>query len=217
MLNNFVMDKQNRESMTLSVSWWHHQTKAFSTFLAFCAGNSPVTGEFPTQRPVTWSFNVFIDLHLNQQLSKQGRHWWFETPSCSLWRHCNGTPMIHTIPLHQGVVYTCYIGPCYTRTFNHELKIKFNTLRQRQNGRYFPDDFFKCIFLNAKIWYPIKISLKFVPKVPINNMPALVQIMAWRQPGDKPLFEPVVVSLLTHICVTRPQWVNSLCCPHIYP
>ena len=53
------------------------------------------------------------------------------------------------------------------------------------------------------------ISLKFVPKGPINNNPALVQIMAWRRSGDKPLSEPMMVSLLTHICVTRPQWVNS--------
>ena len=51
----------------------------------------------------------------------------------------------------------------------------------------------------------IKFSLKFVPKGPINNIPALVQIMAWRRPGDKPLPEPTLVSLLTHICVTRPQ------------
>ena len=50
-------------------------------------------------------------------------------------------------------------------------------------------------------------SLKFVPKGPINNYPSLVQIMAWRRSGDKPLSEPMMVSLLTHICVTRPQWV----------
>ena len=56
----------------------------------------------------------------------------------------------------------------------------------------------------------IEFSLKFGPKGPINNIPALVQIMAWRRPGDKPLSEPVMVSLLTHICVTRPQWVNTL-------
>ena len=55
----------------------------------------------------------------------------------------------------------------------------------------------------------IKFSLKFVPKDPMNNIPALVQIMAWRRPGDKPLSGPVMVSLLTHICVTRPQWVKG--------
>ena len=67
---------------------------------------------------------------------------------------------------------------------------------------------FKCIFFNENVYISIKISLKFVPKGPINNIPALVQIMAWRRTGDKPLSEPMMVSLLKHICVTRPQWVN---------
>ena len=85
-----------------------------------------------------------------------------------------------------------------------------NTLRPRQNRRHFADDIFKWIFLNENIWIPIKISLKFVPQGPINNIPALVQIMAWRRPGDKPLSGPMVVRLPTHRCVTRPQWVNNL-------
>ena len=85
-----------------------------------------------------------------------------------------------------------------------------NTLRPRQNGRHFADDIFKCIIVNENLWIPITISLKFVPKGPINNIPALVQIMAWRRPGDKPLSEPMMVRLPTHICVTRPQWVNTL-------
>ena len=46
------------------------------------------------------------------------------------------------------------------------------------------------------------------PKVPIYNIPALVQIMAWRRPGDKPLSEPMMVTLLMHSCITQPQWVN---------
>ena len=83
------------------------------------------------------------------------------------------------------------------------------TLRPRQNGRHFPDDIFRCIFLNENVWISINISLKFVLNGPINNIPALVQVMAWRRPGGKPLSEPVMVSLLTHICVTRPQWVNA--------
>ena len=84
-----------------------------------------------------------------------------------------------------------------------------NTLRPRENGRQFTDDIFKCIFLYENVWIPIWISLKFVPKGPINNIPALVQIMAWGRPGDKPLSEPMMVRLPTHICVTRPQWVNN--------
>ena len=82
-----------------------------------------------------------------------------------------------------------------------------NTLRPRQNGRHFADDIFKCIFLNENVSFPIKISLKFVPKGQINKIPALVQIMAWRRPGDKPLSEPMMFSLPMHICLIRHQWV----------
>ena len=85
-----------------------------------------------------------------------------------------------------------------------------NTLRPRRNEQHFADDIFKRIYFNENVWISIKISLKFVSKGPINNIPALVQIMAWRRPGNKPLSEPVMVSLLTHISVTRPQWVNTL-------
>ena len=83
-----------------------------------------------------------------------------------------------------------------------------NTLRRRHNGRHFADNILKCIFLNEHVWIPIKISLKFVPEGPINYIPALVQIMAWRRPGDKPLSEPMMVKLPTHLFVTRPQCVN---------
>ena len=71
-------------------AWWRHQMETFSALLTLCAGNSPVTGEFPSQRPVTRSFDVFFDLHLNKRLSKQQRRRWLEMPSRSLWRHCNG-------------------------------------------------------------------------------------------------------------------------------
>ena len=105
------------------------------------------------------------------------------------------------------------------------LNWTFNTLKPRQNGRHFADDIFKCIFLNENVWISIEISLNFVPKGPINNIPALVQIMAWRRPGDKPLSEAMMVNLPTHICVTWPQWVNwyifsilwrytCICCIH---
>ena len=90
------------------------------------------------------------------------------------------------------------------------LRKDFNSLRPRQNKCHFADDTFKRIFLNENVRISIKISLKFVAKGPINDIPALVQIMAWRRSGGKPLSEPMMVSLLTHICVTRPQWVNCL-------
>ena len=73
---------------TKSFPWWRHQMETFSALLAIWAGNSQVTGEFPSQRPVKRSFDVFFDLSLNNRLNKQSWGRWFETPSCSLWRHC---------------------------------------------------------------------------------------------------------------------------------
>ena len=81
----------------ITILWWHHQMETFSALLAICAGNSPVTGEFPTQRPVTRSFEIFFDLRLHKRLSKQSWGWWFETPSCSLWRHRNDWDCLVTL------------------------------------------------------------------------------------------------------------------------
>ena len=80
-----------------SISWRRHQMETFSALLAICAGNSPVTGEFPAQRPVTRSFDIFFDLCLNKRLSKQSWGWWFETSSRSLWRQSN---VINLLPGH---------------------------------------------------------------------------------------------------------------------
>ena len=71
------------------ISWWHHLMETFSTLLALCAGNSLVTGQFPSQRPVMLSFDVFIDLRLNKRLYKQSWGWCFGMPLHPLWRHCN--------------------------------------------------------------------------------------------------------------------------------
>ena len=103
----------------------------------------------------------------------------------------NDSSTASQISVHKHYLYYCFI----------------KTLRPKQNGRHFRDDICKCIFLNESIWMSIEISLKFVPKGPINNIPALVQIMAWRRSGERPLYEPMPVCLLTHMCVTRPQWV----------
>ena len=65
--------------------WWRHQMETFSALLALCV----VTDEFPSQRPVMRSFAIFFHLPLNKRLRKQSWGWWFETPCCSLWRHCN--------------------------------------------------------------------------------------------------------------------------------
>ena len=112
--------------------------------------------------------------------------------------------MINTLrPRQNGLHFPDDIFNCIF--FNENVSI---SLRPRQNSPHFPDDIFKWIFFNENAWILIKISLKFVPKGQINNIHALVLIMAWRWPGDKPLSEPMMVSLLTFICVTRPQTVK---------
>ena len=94
------------------------QMETFSALLAICAGNSPVPGEFPAQRPATRRFDVFFDLRLNKRLSKQSWGWWFDTPSCRLWRHSNEM--------------------CRFQTTSRQLYIELNTvnpLQLRHNGR----------------------------------------------------------------------------------
>ena len=86
--------------------WWRHQMETFSALLAIRAGNSPAPGDFPTQRPVTPSFDVFFDLHLNKRLSKQSWGWWFETLSHPLWRHRN-VPISQFVILHTLCVFVC--------------------------------------------------------------------------------------------------------------
>ena len=88
-----------------TITWWRHRMETFSALLALWAGNSPVTGKFPSQRPVTRSFDGFFDLRLNKRLSKQSRRWWFETSSCPLWRHCNEWVMTLTACLLSGASY----------------------------------------------------------------------------------------------------------------
>ena len=96
-LEHYMASTANAFILNLTVSlshtpWWRHQMETISALLAICTGNSPVTGEFLAQRAVTRSFDVFFNLCLNKQLSKQlskSWGWWFETPSWSLWRHCN--------------------------------------------------------------------------------------------------------------------------------
>ena len=82
-------------------TWWSHQMDTFSALLAICAGNSPVPGDFPTQRLVTRSFDVYFDLRLNKRLCKQSWGWWLETLLCPLWRHSNeqSQPIPPTPPL----------------------------------------------------------------------------------------------------------------------
>ena len=131
--------------------------------VALCAGNSPETGEFPSQRSVTRSFYDFFDICLNTRLSKQSCGWWFETPLRSLWRHCNVNTRVYltesrpqwplSLPagnwkfprethFYVGDVYEILL--CVYLFWTHKKSL--NTLRPRRNRRNFANDLFKCIF-----------------------------------------------------------------------
>ena len=115
-----------------SRSWWRHQMETFSALLALSAGNSPVTGEYHSQRSVTRSFDVFFDLRLNKRSSKLSRRWWFETPWRSLWCHYNVLATIvlclspnvkitkynwHLNVTDQTTLYSIFINCCDKITF----------------------------------------------------------------------------------------------------
>ena len=145
------------------------------------------------QRYGYWLSNQETNLHMSRQLGCRDM--------CNLW------PDQIVFKWEQHVFYKLWIM-IWSILYKWYTDTAFNTLRPRQNGRHFADDILKCIFLNENVWIPIKISLKFVPKCPINNIPTLVQIMTLHRPGDKPLSEPMLISLLVHICVTRPQRIK---------
>ena len=88
----FTKETLQRATRDDVIKWKH-----FLRYWALCEGNPPVNGGFPSQRPVTRSFDVFFVLRLNKLLRKQSRRRWFETPLRSLWFHCNGNekPGIH--------------------------------------------------------------------------------------------------------------------------
>ena len=146
----FRFDKSSR---------WHHQMETFSALLAICAGNSPVPGEFPTQRPVTRGFDVFFDLRLNKRFSKQSWGWWFETPSGSLWRQYNVDVASDSWSWHH---YDSPILLMLMRSGSLRLQ-KINTLRPSQNRGHFADNIFTYIFFNKNVLISIKISLKLIP------------------------------------------------------
>ena len=103
---------QNLPMRQKPCTWWRHQMESFSALLSLCAGISPVPGEFPAQRPVTRSFDVFFDLRPNKRLSKQSWGWWFETLPCSSWRHCNDL-WYHSWSLHiHDLILTMDMGCC---------------------------------------------------------------------------------------------------------
>ena len=104
--------------------------------------------------------------------------------------------LVKLISSHMYVHAACWCGWYYN---------SFVPFSHYRDGRHFADDIFTCIFVNENCCILIKLPLKYARKGPIDNYPELVQIMAWRRSGDKPLSEPMMVILLTHICVTLPQ------------
>ena len=117
--------------------------------------------------------------------------------------------MVYNTAVEDSFSITPTLTP-HNSTFGVSYGMLINTLRPRQNGCHFAEDSFKCIFLNENFRISNKFSLNFVPKGPNNNKLALVQIMAWCRPGNKPLSEPMMVRSVTHICVVRIQWVKGI-------
>ena len=136
--------------------------ETFSALLAICAGNSPPSGEFPAQRPVTRSSDVFFDLCLNKRLRKQSWGWWFETLSRPLWRHCNEKEHTYSAP-------STLFG---------------NTLKLKRNGRHFAD-----VILLYEIWLDFHWNML---QESSKQKSSMAQVMAWRRTGDKPLSEPMI-------------------------
>ena len=141
---------------------------------------------------VQWNFNQNSDIFFQENAFETVFRIWqpffLSRPQCVINGCFTGT----------GAIYDLWLPQCWGSIVN--------TLRLRRNSPHFADDNFKCIFLNENTLILLTISLKFVPNIPFNNIAALVQIMAWHGLGAKPLFEPMIFSLLTHICVTRLQW-----------
>ena len=121
---NVIQDTQSFiQGIGFEHSWWRHQMETFSALLAICAGNSPVTGEFPSQRPVTRSFAAFFDLRLKKRLSKKSWGWWFQTLSCPLWRHCN----VSSAECWTSVSVQCVLNPWDSNWSSLRLQMSFNT------------------------------------------------------------------------------------------
>ena len=135
-------------------AWWRHQMETFSALLAICAGNSPVTGEYPAQRPVMRNFDVFFAPRLNKRLSWQSRVWWFETPSHTLWRHCNGknttatVMIVGTIDLKRFwavymycyvivLIYAIWIPHCHRFEFLIDTNVYRHRSRYRRTGNVY--------------------------------------------------------------------------------
>ena len=126
------------------MTWWRHQMETFFALLAICAGNSPVSGEFPAQRPVTRSFDVFFDVRLIKRLSKHSRGWWFGTLSHPLWRHRN------EICLRIVLLCMCYL--IWLPQYQWSRPTRFGANRLNVNCKVDTVIVKFCLFLQVWIW-----------------------------------------------------------------
>ena len=169
-----------------SFTWWRHQMETFSALLAIWARNSPVTGEFPAQRPVTRSFDVFFDLRLNERLSKQTWGWWFETPTRPSWRHGNHSSVVvphrdlHTVSLcfvllclfYQLLINSCdlyihilqlwFISIKASKAGFKGYKISINTIKYIQKCETCAD--FLGYIANQKLWVNFSVMVPIILK-----------------------------------------------------
>ena len=164
-------------------SWWSHQMETFSALLVNCAGNSPVTGEFPHKRQwrgasmfsliCAW-INGLVNNREAGDLRRHPAHYDVSVMSFHISMEGNALVIWNQMQL------ITYLVCAYQQNMIAHWQFPLNTLSPRQNGRYLISDIFKCIFMNENFCILIRISLKFVRKGPIDNTLALVQVMAWR-------------------------------------
>ena len=149
-------------------SWWRHQMETFSALLDICARNSPVPCDFPAQRPVTRSFDVFFDLRPNKRLSKQWWGWWFEAPSSPLSRHCN----VHSRWHAPGNLCSWLASSLTAWNATTKQSIINQLIPPWTKWPPFSRRHFQMHFRECKVYILITISLKFL--FLRDNNPALV-------------------------------------------
>ena len=158
--------KDDHSGKIHGTTWWRHQMETFSALLAFCEGNSPVTGGFPSQRPVTRSFGVFFYLRLNKRLNKPARRLWFETPSRLWWRHRNewrGTPT-YISHLYPHIRLHIKRHHCFMTWWRHQMEIFSALLAICAGNSPVPDEFphkgqwrgalmfsLSCVWINGRV------------------------------------------------------------------
>ena len=205
---------RGHNSFRCSLSWWHTPVNQVSVNQCHRL-NPKIVSSVPTYEWVQ-------SLHMTTQIGLPGRDLRM-FPCCaredywvtfllyhtnSLWTKDDQCLVINLM-LSIGLMQCSHWCPFYCRGLCYDI-LWFNTLRPRQNGRHFPDDSSKCIFWNENVWISLENSLKFVPWGPINNIPALVQIWLGADQATSHYLKQWWYSLLTYICVTRPQRVNDV-------